>query len=339
MIGTLAAEAIRFADEYWLHISIVSIALILLAAILIFAIREARHRRRKKALEVWRKKQELTYRKAVEQTEEARKALEKRNGLTMVVDVIHDLTSTKGLVPFDIYPAITFDNAIDILEQLRDADPDGPVDIVLHTLGGFSLAAEIVTGALKAHRGRTTAYVPYVAMSGGTMLALACKYIVLGKNALLGPIDTQYNGYPASAYERLLKDKKENAIGDISDAYYLRAITSIDDEKDARAHVRKMLGSDVADFFLDTKVHHSSGIGFEEAASVLHGRIASNCPKEVYAFVNARLAALRSLYREAVGKNIDALIGTEVPKDEVGSHLGQMGTALHGRVVRHSVVI
>lgn len=313
MIETLAAEALRFATEHQFWI----LLLILGASVFAFAVwaltQYDAYRRRRQRLKAWRDKRALTYYAASKQMEKARRALEKRNGATMVVDVVHDISSTKSVVPGDIYPAITFDQAIDILEQLRDADPNGPVDIVLHTLGGYSLAAEIVAGALKAHKGTVTAYVPYIAMSGGTMLALACHRIMLGKNALLGPIDTQYSGYPASAYEKLLR-AKENAIGDISDAYYLRAVTSIDEDKDARKKARKMLGDRIADFFLDYKSHHGSGIDFEEACKVLGNRIENKCPDEVYTFVNARLAALRSVYREAVGRRIEELIGTE-PKE------------------------
>lgn len=276
----------------------------------------ARQRRQKERLRIWRKRQSLTYYGAVKETEKARTALERRNGGTMVVDVIHDISSTKVVVPGDVYSAITFDQATDILEQLRDADPEGPVDIVLHTLGGYSLAAELVAAALKAHKGKVTAYVPYIAMSGGSMLALASGSINLGKNAMLGPIDTQYSGYPASAYERLLK-AKSNAMGDLSDPYYLRAVTAIDAEEDARTKVQKMLGEKIANFFLDTRSHHGSGIDFKEAQKVLGDKIRNDCPDEVYAFVNAKLAALRSVQREAVEKGIEGLIGSQ-PEENKG---------------------
>jgi ClpP class serine protease len=285
-------------------------AIVLLFALLGLSNRGAQRRRQNERLTAWRKRQSLTYYGAVKETEKARTALEKRNDGTMVVDVIHDISSTKVFVPGDVYPAITFDQATDILEQLRDTDPEGPVDIVLHTLGGYSLAAELVAGALKAHKGKVTAYVPYIAMSGGSMLALASNKIFLGKNALLGPIDTQYGGFPASAYERLLK-AKANAVGDLSDTYYLRAITAIDAEEDARTKAQKMLGESVANFFLDTRSHHGSGIDYSEAVKVLGDRIKNDCPKEVYAFVNAKLAALRGVQREIVGKTIEGLIGSE----------------------------
>ena len=41
------------------------------------------------------------------------------------------------------------------------------------------------------------AIVPQLAMSGGTVMACACKEIVLGKHSNLGPIDPQLRGIPA----------------------------------------------------------------------------------------------------------------------------------------------
>jgi ClpP class serine protease len=41
------------------------------------------------------------------------------------------------------------------------------------------------------------AIIPQIALSGGTMIALACKEIIMGKHSSLGPIDPQFNGMPA----------------------------------------------------------------------------------------------------------------------------------------------
>jgi ClpP class serine protease len=54
------------------------------------------------------------------------------------------------------------------------------------------------------------AIVPQIAMSGGTMIALACKEIVMGKHSNLGPIDPQFGGVAAHAikeeFERAMKE-------------------------------------------------------------------------------------------------------------------------------------
>jgi len=40
------------------------------------------------------------------------------------------------------------------------------------------------------------AIVPQIAMSAGTVLACACKSIVMGKHSSIGPVDPQINGIP-----------------------------------------------------------------------------------------------------------------------------------------------
>jgi membrane-bound ClpP family serine protease len=41
------------------------------------------------------------------------------------------------------------------------------------------------------------AVIPQLAMSAGTMIACACKEVVMGKQSSLGPIDPQFQGIPA----------------------------------------------------------------------------------------------------------------------------------------------
>jgi hypothetical protein len=80
----------------------------------------------------------------------------------------------------------------DVLTALQSTPADKPLDIILHTPGGYSYQAHQIALAVKAHRGRKTVFVPYFAMSGGTVISLAADEIVLGQHAVLGPIDTQF---------------------------------------------------------------------------------------------------------------------------------------------------
>ena len=54
------------------------------------------------------------------------------------------------------------------------------------------------------------AIVPQIAMSAGTMIALSCKEIVMGKESNLGPIDPQFNGISCGGileeFERAIRD-------------------------------------------------------------------------------------------------------------------------------------
>ena len=73
----------------------------------------------------------------------------------------------------------------------------GP-DLILHTPGGETAATESLVDYLRSmFKGDIRAIVPQLAMSAGTMIACACKEVVMGKHSSLGPIDPQYLGLPA----------------------------------------------------------------------------------------------------------------------------------------------
>ena len=72
------------------------------------------------------------------------------------------------------------------------------LDLVLHTPGGDTAATESLVDYLRQmFKGDIRAIVPQIAMSGGTMIACACKVILMGKQSSLGPVDPQFNGIPA----------------------------------------------------------------------------------------------------------------------------------------------
>jgi ClpP class serine protease len=68
-----------------------------------------------------------------------------------------------------------------------------------------------VFGAKRAPTGRT--FADY-AMSGGTLIALAANEIVMDPNAVLGPVDPQIGGMPASSIVNVLQVKKPNEVSD-----------------------------------------------------------------------------------------------------------------------------
>ena len=60
------------------------------------------------------------------------------------------------------------------------------------------------------------AIVPQLAMSGGTMIACACKEILMGKQSSLGPVDPHYGGIPAHGVVEEFKRAKEEIREDPS---------------------------------------------------------------------------------------------------------------------------
>ena len=93
--------------------------------------------------------------------------------------------------------------------ELNDSDKNGfmaaihgldrslGLDLLLHTPGGDTAATESIIDYLRQMFGTNIAIVPQIAMSGGTVIALASKQVVMGKHSSLGPIDPQIFGMPA----------------------------------------------------------------------------------------------------------------------------------------------
>lgn len=89
------------------------------------------------------------------------------------------------------------------------------LDLVLHTPGGQTAAAESLVVYLKALFGNDIrTFVPQIAMSAGTMIALSTKEIVMGKQSNLGPIAPQFGGMSCNGiieeFEQVKKDISVN---------------------------------------------------------------------------------------------------------------------------------
>lgn len=84
------------------------------------------------------------------------------------------------------------------MSTIHELDRDQGLDLILHTPGGSIAATESLVDYLRSMFGTDIrAIVPQLALSGGTMMALACEEIIMGKHSSLGPIDPQVNGLPA----------------------------------------------------------------------------------------------------------------------------------------------
>lgn len=130
-----------------------------------------------------------------------------------VITLIHRQESLSFLgIPLRRF--IDMEDSEMVLRAIRLTPDDMPIDIILHTPGGFVLAAEQIARALKRHPAQVTAIIPHYAMSGGTLIALAADEILLDENAVLGPVDPQIGQYPASSIVRVLREKPPGDIDD-----------------------------------------------------------------------------------------------------------------------------
>lgn len=221
-----------------------------------------------------------------------------------VLDIIHDL-SEEWKAKDGARQFIAYEEAAFLCEKIRRSKKS-PLLVILHTLGGYSFPSEMIANAIKNHPNKKFACVPHVAMSGGTVIALATDKIHMGKDAFLGPIDTQYRGYPAAAFEQLRKDKHPDAI---SDEVLLTSYSVDQHMKKAKDRAMNVLNAhhqvkDDKEFVVRELMaagrHHAEPISAKEAKD-LHIDVDTQMPDEVNTLVDARLGMLRTFVeRDAV---------------------------------------
>jgi hypothetical protein len=94
--------------------------------------------------------------------------------------------------------SISDDDKNGFMNAVHGLPRDKGLDLILHTPGGDFAATESIVDYLRKMFGADIrAIIPQLAMSGGTMIACACKEIWMGKQSNIGPIDPQFRGIPA----------------------------------------------------------------------------------------------------------------------------------------------
>lgn len=112
----------------------------------------------------------------------------------------------------------TFINDLDInafMENVHGLDKSKGLDLILHTPGGDLSATEQIIKYLKTcFQGDIRAVIPQMAMSAGSMIAVSCKSVVMGKQSSLGPFDPQLNGVPCQSalreFDKAMEDVSSN---------------------------------------------------------------------------------------------------------------------------------
>lgn len=168
--------------------------------------------------------------------------------------------------------------------------PSVPVELVLHTPGGLMLASVQIARALKRHGGKVTVFVPHYAMSGGALIALAADEIVMSPNAMLGPVDPQINGLPASS---IIKAKSEKPLAEVDDETLIladmgakaieqmaREVTTLLSERLAPEQAAR-----IASALTEGRWTHDYGLSADEAKD-LGLPVATDMPMEIMALMN-----------------------------------------------------
>ncbi len=106
------------------------------------------------------------------------------------------------------------DNDINaLMNAVYKLDSSKGLDIILHTPGGDIAATESIVNYLQSvFSNNIRAIIPQLSMSAGTMIALSCNSIIMGKQSSLGPIDPQFGGIACQG----ILDEYQRAITAIS---------------------------------------------------------------------------------------------------------------------------
>jgi ClpP class serine protease len=136
-----------------------------------------------------------------------------RERKSRVVLLVHR-QETMSLLGFPVFRYIDVDDSEEVIRAIHLTDPELPLDLVLHTPGGLVLAATQIARAALKRKGKVTVFVPHYAMSGGTLIALAAKEIVMSEDAVLGPVDPQLGQHPAASILKVLRQKPIAEVDD-----------------------------------------------------------------------------------------------------------------------------
>lgn len=212
--------------------------------------------------------------------------LEQERG-TKVITMIHK--KELWTAP-DEEPEVGIEDTEKVLQELRHTPPDKPVDLILHTPGGYALAGEMMAMAIKFHPGKVTVMVPFYAMSAGSLMSLAADEIRLEKYSVLGPVDPQIptpdGMWAASSLANLLKTKP---IQNITDRMVIMSDVANLETDNAKAFVLWLLegkmdkeqAERVADFLARGYMSHATPITLD-VARAMGLNVVEGVPEKVY---------------------------------------------------------
>lgn len=206
---------------------------------------------------------------------------------TKVITMIHkkELWTEEGEEP-----EIGIEDIEAVLQAFRKTPPDKPIDLILHTPGGYASAAEMMAMAIKFHPAKVTVMVPFYAMSGGSLMSLAAGEIRMEKYSVLGPVDPQIptpdGTWPAGSLSTLVKTKP---IQNITDRMIILSDAANLEIENAKAFVIWLLegkmdkeqAERVADFLAKGYMSHATPITLD-VARALGLNVVEGIPDKVY---------------------------------------------------------
>jgi len=114
-----------------------------------------------------------------------------------------------------VAPCISIEDAARITAQLTQLRGSPRVMVLIHTLGGSLPPVVQIARAIQRH-GNVDVFVPFHALSGGTLVGLAAKRLLMWPHATLGPVDPQIGHFSASSLRAIVKAKPVESIDDVT---------------------------------------------------------------------------------------------------------------------------
>ena len=213
------------------------------------------------------------------------RTIEKNRGSRLITLI--DRRQSVSIFGFPFREYIDIEDAEEILSAIRLTPQSMPIDLVIHTPGGIELAVEQITYALLNHPAKVTVFVPHLALSGGTLLALAADQIVMDENAFLGRIDPQIFNFPASSINSVSGKKPPK---DIDDTTFIMIDIAKKAINQTNVFVRKIMLENgykesvvkkVLETLVSGKQTHDEPVTFREAIN-LGLRVTSLVPQDMY---------------------------------------------------------
>ncbi len=136
--------------------------------------------------------------------------LEARRG-SRVIAIIHRENMAR-----DRLDAVDLEDA---LTAIRKTPKDRPLDVIIHSPGGWISCAQQIARAIKAHPAKTTVFVPYFALGSTSFMAFAADEVVMSQHAALSPVDPFVAYGSASSVMAGLKNKPVDRISDTTLIY------------------------------------------------------------------------------------------------------------------------
>lgn len=181
------------------------------------------------------------------------------------------------------------------IDFFRKIDPNQDVDIVLHTRGGELSSAEVIINAMLNHKGQIRVYIPYFALSAGTLISFAADQICLGKNAYMSPVDGMYGYMSAPKLQRFIestKTKDFGIVGSLSQLFEekvelscIRVYSLLDRVLSVRGYDENAINTVIGTLAGGLVYNHDQPLFYDELSSYVNN-ICLTVPEEIYSLIS-----------------------------------------------------